>query len=146
MNENKAALGYQNFEEVRTGHFFYIDKTYFIREWWEYADKVTLITCPCRFGKTLNMSTVGCFFRMNMPEETICLKDFPSGKVKWWSFQIDTEFAQTGKAAAPKDADFHFYCFYFKSASYLTEIVPNLSMKKPGSTYKPAQNLAGNEI
>ena len=62
MNENKAALGYQNFEEVRTEHIFYIDKTYFIREWWEYADKVTLITRPRRFGKTLNMSTVECFF------------------------------------------------------------------------------------
>ena len=44
MYENKAALGYQDFEEVRVGHIFYIDKTDFIREWWEYADKVTLIT------------------------------------------------------------------------------------------------------
>ncbi len=62
MNENRAGLGYQNFEEVRTGHIFYIDKTHFIREWWEYADKVTLITRPRRFGKTLNMSMVECFF------------------------------------------------------------------------------------
>ncbi|MDE6622522.1 MAG: ATP-binding protein [Lachnospiraceae bacterium] len=62
MYENRAGLGYQNFEEVRTGHIFYIDKTYFIREWWEYADKVTLITRPRRFGKTLNMSMVECFF------------------------------------------------------------------------------------
>ena len=62
MNENRAGLGYQNFEEMRTGHIFYIDKTDFIREWWEYADKVTLITRPRRFGKTLNMSTVECFF------------------------------------------------------------------------------------
>ena len=62
MNENRAGLGYQNFEEVRTEHIFYIDKTHFIREWWEYADKVTLITRPRRFGKTLNMSMVECFF------------------------------------------------------------------------------------
>ena len=62
MNENRAGLGYQNFEEVRTGHIFYIDKTDFIREWWENADKVTLITRPRRFGKTLNMSMVECFF------------------------------------------------------------------------------------
>ena len=62
MNENKAGLGYQNFEEVRTEHIFYIDKTDFIREWWENADKVTLITRPRRFGKTLNMSMVECFF------------------------------------------------------------------------------------
>jgi len=62
MNENRAALGYQNFEEVRAGRIFYIDKTDFIREWWECADKVTLITRPRRFGKTLNMSMVECFF------------------------------------------------------------------------------------
>ena len=62
MNENRAGLGYQDFEEVRTQHIFYIDKTDFIREWWEYADKVTLITRPRRFGKTLNMSMTECFF------------------------------------------------------------------------------------
>lgn len=62
MNEIKAGLGYQDFEEVRTEHIFYIDKTDFIREWWEYADKVTLITRPRRFGKTLNMSMIECFF------------------------------------------------------------------------------------
>lgn len=62
MDENRAGLGYQDFEEVRTEHIFYIDKTDFIREWWENADKVTLITRPRRFGKTLNMSTVECFF------------------------------------------------------------------------------------
>ena len=62
MNEIRAGLGYQDFEEVRTNHIFYIDKTDFIREWWEYADKVTLITRPRRFGKTLNMSMTECFF------------------------------------------------------------------------------------
>ena len=62
MNENKAGLGYQDFAEVRMEHIFYIDKSDFIREWWEYADKVTLITRPRRFGKTLNMSMMSCFF------------------------------------------------------------------------------------
>ena len=62
MNENKAGLGYQDFEEVRKERIFYIDKTDFIREWWENADKVTLITRPRRFGKTLNMSMTQCFF------------------------------------------------------------------------------------
>ena len=62
MNENRAGLGYQYFEEVRTNHIFYIDKTDFIREWWEGANKVTLITRPRRFGKTLNMSMTECFF------------------------------------------------------------------------------------
>ena len=58
----RPALGYQNYEEVITENIFYIDKTDFIREWWECGDKVTLITRPRRFGKTLNMSTVECFF------------------------------------------------------------------------------------
>lgn len=55
-------IGYQSFKEVRTENIFYIDKTGFIREWWENADKVTLITRPRRFGKTLNMSLLECFF------------------------------------------------------------------------------------
>lgn len=60
--EVKHGLGYQNYEDMMRNHIFYIDKTDFIREWWEYADKVTLITRPRRFGKTLNMSTIECFF------------------------------------------------------------------------------------
>ena len=58
----KHGLGYQNYEDMMRNHIFYIDKTDFIREWWDYADKVTLITRPRRFGKTLNMSTIECFF------------------------------------------------------------------------------------
>lgn len=58
----KTGIGYQNFEEIRTGNIFYIDKTNFIREWWENSDKVTLITRPRRFGKTLNMSMLEAFF------------------------------------------------------------------------------------
>ena len=58
----RPALGYQNYAEVIEENIFYIDKTDFIREWCEYGDKVTLITRPRRFGKTLNMSTVECFF------------------------------------------------------------------------------------
>lgn len=58
----RPALGYQDYEEVITEDILYIDKTGFIREWWEYGGKVTLITRPRRFGKTLNMSMVECFF------------------------------------------------------------------------------------
>ena len=60
--EVKHGLGYQNYEDLMCNHIFYIDKTNFIKEWWDYADKVTLVTRPRRFGKTLNMSTVECFF------------------------------------------------------------------------------------
>jgi len=55
-------IGHQDFEAIQKGNYFYIDKTRFIREWWERGDNVTLITRPRRFGKTLNMSMVEKFF------------------------------------------------------------------------------------
>ena len=57
-----VAIGLQNFETIRTRSVFYVDKTDFIREWWENEDDVTLIARPRRFGKTLNMSLVEQFF------------------------------------------------------------------------------------
>jgi hypothetical protein len=56
------ATGGQDFESLRRNHWFYVDKTDLIREWWKSGDAVTLITRPRRFGKTLNMSTLNCFF------------------------------------------------------------------------------------
>ena len=58
-------IGNQDFEKIRVNNNFYIDKTAFIREWWEAADEVTLITRPRRFGKTLNMSMLEKFFSIN---------------------------------------------------------------------------------
>ena len=57
-----VAIGIQNFETVRQGNYFYIDKTSFIKEWWESGDSVTLIMRPRRFGKSLNMSMLEQFF------------------------------------------------------------------------------------
>lgn len=57
-----VAIGKQNFEVIRKTNCFYIDKTAFIKEWWENQDDVTLITRPRRFGKTLNMSMLEQFF------------------------------------------------------------------------------------
>ena len=56
------SIGRQDFEKLRSRNNFYIDKTGFIREWWEAEDDVTLITRPRRFGKTLNMSMLEQFF------------------------------------------------------------------------------------
>lgn len=56
------SIGKQNFASLREYDCFYIDKTAFIKEWWDSKDDVTLITRPRRFGKTLNMSMVECFF------------------------------------------------------------------------------------
>ena len=57
-----VSIGNQDFESLRTEKDFYIDKTDFIRQWWDARDSVTLITRPRRFGKTLNMSMLNCFF------------------------------------------------------------------------------------
>ena len=59
---NKVVIGRQDFASLREGDYFYIDKTGFIMEWWDAGDDVTLITRPRRFGKTLNMSMLNCFF------------------------------------------------------------------------------------
>ena len=57
-----VGIGNQSFESIRKNDTFYIDKTSFIKEWWENRDVVTLITRPRRFGKTLNMDMIRCFF------------------------------------------------------------------------------------
>lgn len=56
-----VGIGIQNFEKLITENSFYIDKTYFIKEWWENRDDVTLIARPRRFGKTLNMNMLERF-------------------------------------------------------------------------------------
>ena len=58
----KISIGNQGFDNIREKKYFYIDKTAFIKEWWDSGDNVTLITRPRRFGKTLNMSMLKCFF------------------------------------------------------------------------------------
>ena len=57
-----VSIGNQSFESIREKDNFYVDKTLFIREWWDSDDAVTLITRPRRFGKTLNMNMLECFF------------------------------------------------------------------------------------
>ncbi|MGN0482607.1 MAG: AAA family ATPase, partial [Lachnospiraceae bacterium] len=57
-----VGIGVQSFAELIEGNYFYIDKTSFIKDWWESGDSVTLITRPRRFGKTMNMSMIEQFF------------------------------------------------------------------------------------
>lgn len=61
----EVAIGIQSFGDIIEGNYFYIDKTSFIKEWWESGDSVTLITRPRRFGKTLNMSMLEQFFSVD---------------------------------------------------------------------------------
>ncbi|MGN0251300.1 MAG: AAA family ATPase [Oliverpabstia sp.] len=64
----KVAIGIQSFDKLIDNHYFYVDKTSFIKEWWESGDDVTLITRPRRFGKTLNMSMLEQFFSVDYAE------------------------------------------------------------------------------
>lgn len=57
-----VGIGIQSFEKIRENNCFYVDKTGFIKEWWENEDEVTLITRPRRFGKTLAMNMLEQFF------------------------------------------------------------------------------------
>lgn len=56
------SIGKQNFASLRENDYFFVDKSHFIQSWWENGDEITLITRPRRFGKTLNMSMLECFF------------------------------------------------------------------------------------
>ncbi len=64
-----VGIGLQDFGDVIKKNCFYVDKTSFIKEWWESEDSVTLITRPRRFGKTLNMSMVNQFFSVEYAEQ-----------------------------------------------------------------------------
>lgn len=61
MNQ-PVSIGAQDFAYIRENNCFFVDKTSFIKEWWENKDIVTLITRPRRFGKTLNLNMLECFF------------------------------------------------------------------------------------
>lgn len=58
----KIAIGYDDFAKLRKNNCFYVDKTWFIKEWWENFDFATLITRPRRFGKTMTISMLEHFF------------------------------------------------------------------------------------
>ncbi len=64
-----TAMGIQRFDDIIENNYFYVDKTNFIKEWWESGDAVTLITRPRRFGKTLTMSMLECFFSLDYQGE-----------------------------------------------------------------------------
>ena len=59
-----VAIGIQDFSTLIENHYFYVDKTAFLKEWWDCGDSVTLITRPRRFGKTLTMSMTEQFFSL----------------------------------------------------------------------------------
>lgn len=76
------SVGNQSFESIREMGAFYIDKTNFIKEWWENGDIVTLVTRPRRFGKTLNLSMMESFFQTSIRAGQIYLRGFLYGMMK----------------------------------------------------------------
>ena len=67
--KKKLPIGIENFEEIRTKGFYYVDKTGLIKELLENWGKVTLFTRPRRFGKSLNMSMLKSFFELDGRKE-----------------------------------------------------------------------------
>lgn len=64
-----VAVGVQNFESYIERNCFYIDKTKFIKQWWNSNDDTTVIMRPRRFGKTLTMDMVKTFFSVEHKEK-----------------------------------------------------------------------------
>lgn len=64
-----VSIATQDFEYLISNNLFYIDKTAFIKEWWESADSVTLITRPRRFGKPLNMNMLDWFWNVRYEKQ-----------------------------------------------------------------------------
>ena len=71
-----VGIGKQRYDNIIENDCFYIDKTMFIKEWWENQDDVTLITRPRRFGKTLNMDMIKCFFSNEYKERADLFEQF----------------------------------------------------------------------
>lgn len=76
-----VGLGIQSFEKMRAENQFYVDKTAFIGEWYRKNDDITLITRPRRFGKTLTIDMLYCFFLFPMQAEKICLRTLRWGRI-----------------------------------------------------------------
>ena len=88
-----VGIGIQDFAKVITNECFYVDKTEFIREWWESKDDVTLITRPRRFGKTLNMSMLEQFFSLEYANRG----DLFQGLAIWEEKSSDREGSPVGE-------------------------------------------------
>lgn len=77
-----VGIGYQDFGQIIQKNYFYVDKTSFIKEWWENGDAVTLIARPRRFGKTLTMSMTEQFFSVKYANRGSLFEHFSIWKEK----------------------------------------------------------------
>ena len=116
----KITIGTQDFEKLRTENGFYIDKTDFIKEWWEAGDDVTLITRPRRFGKTLNMSMLECFFSLKYADKGAMFKGLSVWNEKKYRKLQGTYPVISLSFARVKETD------YVKTREKICQIIRNL--------------------
>ena len=122
-----VGIGIQNFETIISNNYFYVDKTAFIKEWWESGDSVTLITRPRRFGKTLTMSMVESFFsvdyagRSDLFENLSIWKDEKYQKLQGTYPVISLSFANIKEPdyASTKDKIYQIILDLYTRHSYL---------------------------
>ena len=117
------SVGNQDFKSIRENNYFYIDKTSFIKEWWENGDSVTLITRPRRFGKTLNMSMVETFFSNTEKEQAKLFEDLEIWRDKRYQ-QLQGSYPVLFLSfATVKESD------YEKTRRKICQLITNLYMK-----------------
>lgn len=88
----KLPVGIEDFKEIRRQGFYYIDKTKLIEQLLDNWGKVNLFTRPRRFGKTLNMSMLRCFFEIGADatlfEGLSISQNVQASKNTWVSFRF----------------------------------------------------------
>ena len=127
MARKKLPIGIDGFEKIRTNDFYYADKTLFIKELLQNWGEVNLFTRPRRFGKTLNMSMLKCFFETGsdpalfeglkiMQEKDLCEKymgKFPVISISLKSvggLQYDSAVAALRTVIGNEAGRFRFLC------------------------------------
>ena len=124
-----VAIGIQNFSELIEKNYFYVDKTMFVKEWWESGDNTTLITRPRRFGKTMNMSMVEQFFSVDYAGRSDLFEGLQIWQEKEYRLLQGTYPVISLSFANIKDTDYktvrkkicHLICNLYTKHSYLLD-------------------------
>ncbi len=119
MDTRTVSIGNQDFEDVIVKNSFYIDKTHFIKEWWESLDSVTLITRPRRFGKTLLMSMTEKFFSLDYKKKSYLFEGLRIFEEKAYRELQGTYPVIFLSFASVKENNFH--SFYKRIQSIISE-------------------------
>lgn len=118
-----VAIGIQDFSTIIENNYFYIDKTSFLKEWWDSGDSVTLITRPRRFGKTLTMSMTEQFFSLEYAGRSDLFESFEIWKNKEYRKLQGTYPVISLSFARIKERD------YEKTKQKMCEILRNIYIK-----------------